>query len=140
MKEIIFVCTGNTCRSPLAESYAKTMYEDFTFSSRGLFVMSRETSINSLKIIEREHLYFPSLPKQLSLEDIENAVLLTMTEDHKRQILNQEPQAKVLTIGEAAGEYQDVSDPFGGSESDYEYTFSELRRLIDKIDFETVIF
>ena len=54
---IIFVCTGNTCRSPMAESYAKARFKDkdIVFESRGL--MGGATAINdrSAAIIDREN-------------------------------------------------------------------------------------
>ena len=34
----LFVCTGNTCRSPMAEGLAKKMFPKYDFSSAGLFV------------------------------------------------------------------------------------------------------
>ena len=140
MKEIIFVCTGNTCRSPLAESYANTHVEGNSFGSRGLSVMSRSINMKSLKIIERESLKMPSLPRQLTDEDTKNSIIITMTSGHKMQILMNHPNANVYTLGELSGENTDISDPYGGTEADYEYTYQELRRFIDKIDFQSDIF
>ncbi|CAD2072107.1 low molecular weight phosphatase family protein [Phocicoccus pinnipedialis] len=140
MKEIIFVCTGNTCRSPLAESYANTHVDGHVFNSRGLSVTSGSTNIKSLQIIERESLKMPHLPRQLTDEDTENAVLITMTAGHKNQILMNYPNAIVYTLGELSGEHTDISDPYGGTEEDYEYTYQELRRFIDKVDFKSDIF
>ena len=31
LKKILFVCTGNTCRSPMAKAIAKDKYEDYSF-------------------------------------------------------------------------------------------------------------
>ena len=36
---IVFVCTGNTCRSPLAESIAKAKFPNHTIVSRGIYAM-----------------------------------------------------------------------------------------------------
>ena len=40
---ITFVCTGNTCRSPIAESIAKKMLVDDTINSRGLFAIDGQS-------------------------------------------------------------------------------------------------
>ena len=39
-KDILFVCTGNTCRSPMAETIAKTFFSELEISSSGISVMS----------------------------------------------------------------------------------------------------
>ena len=38
--KIIFVCTGNTCRSPIAESIATALLPNDSIQSRGLFAMN----------------------------------------------------------------------------------------------------
>jgi protein-tyrosine phosphatase len=54
---IIFVCTGNTCRSPLAESIAKNELDECIVESRGLFAMDGSPiSKNSQEIIAEKNL------------------------------------------------------------------------------------
>src|SRR5699024_11767012 len=81
-KPIVFVCTGNTCRSPLAESYAKSTYENHTFTSRGIMVTDSATNPSSQQIIDEESLIHPDPPQQMSGEDAENSILLAMTRGH----------------------------------------------------------
>lgn len=132
--KIIFVCTGNTCRSPLAESYAKTVHSDKDFESRGIMVISDEISRESLRIIEREHLDQPTEPKQLSANDIEDNLLLTMTNGHKAHIVQMYPTANVKLLSEhTVGESHDVMDPFGGNGHIYDEVFKELRHYIDRL-------
>ena len=51
--KIIFVCTGNTCRSPLAESIAKAKLAHCTIESRGLYanngggILKKNQTINN---------------------------------------------------------------------------------------------
>lgn len=138
MMKIIFVCTGNTCRSPLAESYAKTQYDTLNviFESRGLMVHPGEVNSISRAIVERENLAAPSDPAPLTEEDAEEALLLVMTEAHRRAVKDQFPSADVQMISEFAEGYQeDVLDPFGGSVEDYERTFIQLKGFIDKFKF-----
>ncbi|WP_342387689.1 low molecular weight phosphatase family protein [Salinicoccus bachuensis] len=133
--KIIFVCTGNTCRSPLAESYAKTKYSTAgtEFESRGLMVFSNGISGISRKIVERENLEEPSTPEQLTGEDTEGALLLVMTESHKMAVKDRFPEADVRMLSEfSEGTVEDVIDPYGGEDKDYERAFRQMKRFIDK--------
>nr|WP_068128564.1 hypothetical protein [Nosocomiicoccus ampullae] len=131
---IIFVCTGNTCRSPLAESYAKTV-TDREVESRGLFVTSNQVSPYSEEIIQREN-YSPStLPKQLTYEDTLDNTLLVMTKSHYIQVKMLNEDADVHLLSEYAGESGDVLDPFGGNMDDYTRVFHQMKQYIDKINW-----
>lgn len=128
----IFVCTGNTCRSPLAESYARSLYNRNEFESRGIMVGSSEVSRESQRIIEEHVLPEPSAPKQLTAEDVEGNLLLTMTESHKMHIKQLFPEADVHTLAEyTTGEAGDVADPFGGSGPVYDSAFNEIKHYIN---------
>lgn len=133
---MIFVCTGNTCRSPLAESYARMKYPHMDISSRGLYVVSSETSSQALSIIEAAGLPVPSKPEQLTKEDIENSTLLVMGDSHKNTIIENFPEADVQLISEYAGdESRNIPDPYGGTTAQYEEVFRYLKNNIDKFNW-----
>lgn len=133
--KIIFVCTGNTCRSPLAESYAKTKFENVEFASRGLMVFSDDTSGSTIDIIERESLEKPSSPEQLKAEDAEEALLLTMTREHKKAIQQRYPGSEVKMISEFSdGTEEPILDPYGGTAKEYELVYNQLKSYIDNFD------
>lgn len=129
---IIFVCTGNTCRSPLAESYMKTL-TDLPVESRGLFVTSSVVNENSKKIIQENNLVSPTTPKQLTYEDTLGSTILVMTEGHKYQVKKLNADADVHLLSEYAGESGDIMDPFGGNIDMYNHTFNEIKNYIDRI-------
>lgn len=135
MNKIIFVCTGNTCRSPLAESYARKKYPHADISSRGLYVVNSETSSQSLSIIEADGLPEPSKPEQLTADDAKNSMLLVMGDSHKNIILEHYPAAEVKLISEYAdGEMKNIPDPYGGTKAQYEDVFMHLKKYIDKFN------
>ncbi|MDO5359770.1 MAG: low molecular weight phosphatase family protein [Jeotgalicoccus sp.] len=135
MNKIIFVCTGNTCRSPLAESYARMKYPHMDISSRGLYVTSSETSSKSLSIIEKAGLPVPSKPEQLTRDDTENSMLLVMGDSHKSIIQEHFPEAEVKLISEyAEGGAENIPDPYGGNARQYENVFMHLKKYIDKFN------
>lgn len=135
MEKIIFVCTGNTCRSPLAESYAKSIFPKVDFESRGLMVSGNQISEHSRAVIESAGLPEPSAPQQLTESDIETGTLLVMTQSHKMMIESINENADVHLLSEYSGSPpSDVGDPFGGPHEVYQEVFQEIKRFIDQMN------
>ncbi|MBO0927516.1 low molecular weight protein arginine phosphatase [Staphylococcus sp. 30400_3112M30941] len=132
---IIFVCTGNTCRSPLAESIAKEIMPNEHFESRGLFALdNQEVARHAIDIIHEYNLVEPTLSQQFSEQDLKADIILTMSRSHKEVIFTQYGfQDNVYTLHEYVKEVGEVVDPYGGSREIYQYTYDELTKLILKL-------
>lgn len=85
MKKIIFVCTGNTCRSPMAEGYLKSKnLKNTEVISRGLAADGSKVSENSLMAMQELGIDISShISKQLSFSDIdESSIIIAMSASH----------------------------------------------------------
>ena len=136
--KIFFICTGNTCRSPMAEAIlAAKELEDVSVKSAGLFAGTAPLSANAQTVLDAEGIEFQHTSKQLQPEDLDWASLvLTMTNSHKSLLMQNSPGSsdKIFTLKEfVEGSREDISDPYGGPLAAYEQTFAELHRLIDEL-------
>ena len=128
-RTLIFICTGNTCRSPLAEAGMRKLATeaglDMTILSAGLAVYGNLPASDHALEVAREagldlvvHRSRPFTREMALSCDL----LVTMTQKHKEAIVKKMPalEAKVLMLSELAGEgVVDVEDPVGGDLSEY---------------------
>lgn len=129
---IIFVCTGNTCRSPMAAAIMNkiALDNDMELEIRSAGIMAHEgdaISKNAVLAMQEKGIDVSShIAYQLREKDVEEAdIILTMTSGQKMMISQLSPD-KIFTLGEFSGNDADVPDPYGGDLEEYRETADEI--------------
>lgn len=137
--KILFVCLGNTCRSPMAATIMQHCMQgtDMLVESRGLVVLFPEPY--NPKAVALASGYGMIMPnnnaRQIEDKDFGNDVLvLVMDMAMKEKIYDTfENAINVYTLGEFIREPErEIEDPYGRGMEEYNKCFVELKDMIEK--------
>lgn len=141
--KVLFVCTGNTCRSAMAEglfnALARSAEKEFKAKSAGIFAIDGyPASDEAIKALKEDYDIDISghTSKSINHEDVREAdLILTMTESHKHTIIKRYPEYsdKIFTLKEYIGLSGDISDPYGMGIDVYKKTARELNDAISMV-------
>ena len=130
--KIIFVCTGNTCRSPLAEGYLKSFnLKDLEVESRGLAADGSPVSQNSMLVAKELGIDISQhVSKQFTLLDADCDKIICMSQSHLELLKSAGvDEAKLFVLGNG------ILDPYGMPIEHYRLCFNEIRKEIDRLVF-----
>lgn len=152
-RSVLFVCTANQCRSPMAEGFLKSLAaqhgepDRWQVQSAGTWAEpGRPATPFSQAVMQRRHVDLSGhRSRPIDAELLAAAsVVLVMTCHHREALQAEFPEAqgKVHMLSELIDRDFDIEDPYGGSLNDYELCATELQmiltngydRLVDMID------
>ncbi len=146
MKKIMFICTGNICRSAMGEGYLKKIARenniDVYVCSSGIYAEDGAQASYLAKEVMKEYNvnlseHRATNTRNSNIEEMD--IILCATTSHKQLLVQMYPEQKekIYTIKEYAygtnTENKDISDPWGYDITVYRHCASELTMAIDNI-------
>ncbi len=121
--KVLFVCTGNSCRSPVAEALMKKIRPDVEVESAGTHV-AIPISKEAKKYLAAEDAgkYLKRVPEDLSSKRLgEYDVIVTMKSEHRDAVLKICPECADRIL------VWDIDDPYFLSQSQAEQIFRQIK-------------
>jgi len=142
MPRILFICTGNICRSPMAEVLLRNRLEKegligWEVKSAGTWTVDgASASRYAIQLMAERGLDLGSHHSQgVNRRMLEQAdLVLVMTQGHAEALRLEFPDQseKVYLLSEMRNGHRfDIDDPYGGSQAEYQACVNILSDLID---------
>ena len=139
MNSVLFICSANICRSPMAMGLLRSMVEDssdqWKIESAGVWDMGgQQVAANTQLILKERGIDLNDhTSRTVSGTMLSEFNLVLVMEDIHKEVLKlafPEYTDRIYMLSEMVGEFYDIVDPIGGSLADFEETALEMERIL----------
>ncbi len=141
INRVIFVCSENTSRSPMAATILANIKQDIKVESRGMVVLFPEPYNPKAVAIAAKHGFIipNNSSEEINASDFGNDTLvLTMDSKMKQKIYDSFDEAiNVYTLSEYVGEVdKEIINPYGKGMEEYNLCFDQIYELVSRVAVE----
>jgi len=146
IRNILFVCAGNICRSPMAEWQLKALLREnpitgMQVGSAGLIALpGNSASFNAVRVARENSISLEEhKARPITTELIDNADLVLVMESHQgHELITHHPQAseKILVLRHFArygSRERGISDPYGRNLEAYRFCFEDIKECVESL-------
>lgn len=141
MHTVLFICTANVCRSPLAAALlrerVKSSAQDWRIESAGTWALEGYPVVSKVEQVlnEKGITVAPHRSRKVTAELLQEfQLILTMEEGHKEALRFEFPEAadRIYMLSEMIDQRFSVPDPMGKPYREYQITAQELERMLEQ--------
>ena len=139
MNSVLFICSANICRSPMAMGLLRSMVENssdlWKIESAGVWDMGGQPAALNAQLVlqERGSDLNDHASRTVTGTLLSGFNLVLVMEDNHKEVLKlafPEYSDRIYMLSEMVGEFFDIVDPIGRSLTDFEETVLEMERIL----------